>query len=122
METLRQQVRFALTRQEGQERAAIDGEGHAVVKLESLRNKVVPEWEVMLQDLNGELWYEHGIGTEHGPNAQEKGVSMLALHYRVAGMVKDADRTFRHDGHAYIGRGRCAQAMHDALAGWCLHQ
>ena len=116
---LKEQVRFALTRQEGEERAAIDGDGHAVVTVECLRNKVVPEWEGVLEDLNGELWYYHGIGTEHGPNAQDKGVSMLALHHRVARMVQEADPTFRHDGHGYIGRGSCAQAMHKALAAWC---
>ena len=115
LESVRADVKFALTKQPGEEHAAIDGDGHTIYKLSFFARNVPSAW---LDEIATTLYHEHELGgyDEGGPNVV-KGVYALEFHQWVAYHVKKVDPTFRFDA-GYIGRGRQAQAIHEALSNW----
>ena len=116
LESVRADVKFALTKQPGEEHAALDGDGHTIYKFSFFARSVPSAW---LDEIATTLYHEHELGgyDEGGPNVV-KGVYALEFHqWVVYHIVKKVDPTFRfHDG--FIGRGRQAQAIHEALANW----
>ena len=91
LESVRAEVKFALTKQPGEEHAAIDGDGHTIYKLAFFARSVPPAW---LDEIAAKLYHEHELGAydEGGPSVV-KGVYALEFHKWVAHHVSPKRRT-----------------------------
>ena len=119
-ESLRDEIKFALTRQPGEERAAIDGEGHTIVKASSLEGQVPPAWVAGVHTLVETYRMgqnDQGFDDNGKPTEVVTGVHLLHLHQWVAHKVKQVDSTYE-PGDVFIGRGKNARAIHASLTQW----
>ena len=116
LESVRADVKLALTEQPGEVTAALNGDGHTIYELTFYERSVPPAW---LDEIVAKLYHEHELaGDDEGGPSVVKGVYALEFHKWVANhVVKKVDPTFRVDD-GYIGRGRQARAIHEALAKW----
>ena len=87
-----------------------------IYELTFYERSVPPAW---LDEIVAKLYHEHELaGDDEGGPSVVKGVYALEFHKWVANhVVKKVDPTFRVDD-GYIGRGRQARAIHEALAKW----
>ena len=138
LEAVREEVKFALETQRGQEGPAIDGDGHAIWKLSFFAGKVQNAW---LDKIADELFVEHDcpnsgqhwVFDEDGnlmpnPNLDEdgnlmdvviKGVCALSFHHWVANnVVMKVDPEFHSGAEGRSGRRSQARAIKNALVAW----
>ena len=125
-------VKFALTKQPGEEHAAIDGDGKTIYKMSFFEGKVPAEW---LHVIHKVLMDDHDVGdsgwAHDGYDTIVKGVYALDFHVWVRGLVKAVDPTYSDDSGKYSGggfrdstprrHGSCvlqARAIRDGLAKW----
>ena len=112
-------VKFALTKQPGEEHAAIDGDGKTIYKMSFFEGKVPAEW---LHVIHKVLMDDHDVGdsgwAHDGYDTIVKGVYALDFHVWVRGLVKAVDPTYSDDSGKYSGRGFQARAIRDGLAEW----
>ena len=125
LESVRDEVKYALTCQPGELSPAINGDGDTIVKLSFFARKVPPAW---LDEISTKLYEEHTLcerdcsydeeGTpSYKPSQVAKGVYLLRFHEWVARKVREVDSKYVPGNH-YNGRGMNAQAIQQALAAW----
>ena len=111
METLRDEVRFALTTQSGMEVPALDGEGHAIVSPTFFEGRVPEHW--LSEDVFPKPVRYKACGFD---GSDVYGIATLDVHDFVANKVAVADPNFQCPG--FIGRGKQARAILNALHAW----
>jgi hypothetical protein len=111
METLRDEVKFALMVQPGREHPALDGDGHAIVPSTFFEGRVPERW------LSEDVFRNPRCYEACGYDGEDvHGVATLNVHNWVAHRVAMADPTFECPG--FHGRGTQARAILDSLHAW----
>ena len=108
LESVREDVKFALTKQPGEGCAAIDGDGHTIYKLSFFARTIPPAW---LDEIAEKLYRAHELGgCDKGGPGPFKGVYALDFHQWVAwSVVKKVDPTF----HFYDDYGNAIRISTD---------
>ena len=93
MDKIKADIRFALTKQEGQDYAALDGDGHTLVSPDYFDGKVVPEWNVRsLERVHRAGTGKHALYQNGEPVEQLTAVYLLDFHLWVGEMAMAADQ------------------------------
>ena len=119
MQVLRDEVKFALTRQPDQEEAAINGNGHSIFREAYYMQKVPSTWHDDLQGLIHRHEIKFGWTEDGGYGAGVvDGIASLDFHVFVENKVKQLDGTYVCENEHYAGKGFAAQNAMKALQAW----
>ena len=119
MEKIKADIRFALTQQEGQDYAALDGDGHTLVAPEFFDGKIPEDWNVRsLERIHHAGTGKHALYQNGEPVEQLTAIYLLDFHLWVGDMARSADPKLENTWGSYGGRGFMAQAVVRALSEW----
>ena len=119
MDKIKSDIRFALTKQEGQDYAALDGDGHTLVAPDYFDGKIPSEWNVRsLERVHRAGTGKHALYQNGEPVDQLTAVYLLDFHLWVGEMAMAADPTLENTWGGFGGRGFRAQAVVRALTEW----
>ncbi len=92
VDQIRRDVEFALTRQPGEESAALEGDGHSIVYLSWFDGKVSAEWMPAIEALAEEI--DCLVDDDGRPLPPVQGVTLLDFHAWAARQVMRCDPQF----------------------------